>query len=243
MTPARRRPLRGHHRQATSSAASPSSSTARWRARPSSRARSPAATRQITMGAGNPDQQLADAAQARAGAQVRRAPGADLALQRAAHRRVARARTPSCRAARARSPASSSCWCSWSPTTAAPASSPNIAVLFNLVLQIADAGDVRRLDDPARHRRPRAHRGHRRRRQRPHQRAHPRGAAPRQEPARRGRRRLRQGVQRHHRRPRDHAHLRPHPRCSTARAPSRASPSRSSSACWPASSPASCARA
>jgi hypothetical protein len=46
-----------------------------------------------------------------------------------------------------------------------------------------DPGDVRRLDDAARHRGPRAHDRHRRRRERPHQRAHPRGAAARQERA------------------------------------------------------------
>ena len=65
----------------------------------------------------------------------------------------------------------------------------------------------------------------------------------RQEPARGGRRGLRQGVQRHPRRPRHHVHLRPHPRAVRHRAPSRASPSRSSSASSPACSPASSARA
>ena len=75
-----------------------------------------------------------------------------------------------------------------------------------------DPRDVRRVDDLARHRRPRPHHRHRGRRQRAHQRAHPRGAPARQEPARRGRRRLRQGVQRHRRRPHDDPHLGPHPR-------------------------------
>ena len=71
---------------------------------------------------------------------------------------------------------------------------------------------VQRHDDAARHRRPRAHDRHGRRRQRAHQRAHPRGAARRTQRPRRGRGRLRQGVLVHHRRPRHGLHLRPHPR-------------------------------
>ena len=53
----------------------------------------------------------------------------------------------------------------------------DIAVLFNLLLQLAILASFSAHDDAARHRRPRAHHRHGGRRQRAHQRAHPRGAA------------------------------------------------------------------
>ena len=114
-------------------------------------------------------------AKARAGAALRRAAGADLALERAAHRPVARARRDRARrAGRARRQRAR-------------------ARLHGRLLQprrahrrhrgalepvpaARDPGLVRRLDDAARHRRPRAHHRHERGRQRAHQRAHPRRA-------------------------------------------------------------------
>ena len=101
-----RRPLRGDHRRATSSAASRSSSTTRSRPRRSSRARSPAATRRSRWARATPSQQLADARKLELVLRSGALPAPDLAVERAAHRPVARQRRHRAGRARARSPAS-----------------------------------------------------------------------------------------------------------------------------------------
>ena len=138
----------------TSSAASRSSSTARSRARRSSRPRSPAATRSITHGRGRP----------RAAARKTRASSSWCSAPARCPRR-SRPRTSSASARRSardaiaqgvqgrRSPASCSCSSSWSSTTSRAGLIADIAVLFNLLLQLAILAIVRRHDDAARHRR------------------------------------------------------------------------------------------
>ncbi len=87
---------------------------------------------------------------ARARAPLRRAAGPDHAELRVDHRAVARARLHPARRARARSSAPSRCSSSCSSTTGSRAIVADVAVLFNLMLQLAVLASPGRDDDAAR---------------------------------------------------------------------------------------------